>query len=328
MTPLFDAAVPRQSGHVVFHADDLGLSTAVTDGIFRGFSQGLLTSTSVLANAPDAARALANWKQLQAEHAAGELPSAAVRRTLDDPPRRFDLGVHLNLTQGRPLTGAAYPLELLDSAGRFVGPGRLLWRLYHLRRSALANVKEELRRQMRFLFDHGLQPTHVNGHQYVEMMPRIAELIPSLMAEFHIGVTRLAREPRLWNSTIGHDRSLRRYALGLVKRAFAGRFGQRLKRSAIASPQAYFGTVHAGCMNSQLIGVLLRPPLCAKTVEIALHPAEPARPIPHEAADAGWNDPLAAQRPSELALLLSAELPQYLATHGYRLGRLAEVGTI
>ncbi len=45
-------------GRIVFHADDFGMNRAVTDGILRGFQHGLITATSLLANAPDAARAI------------------------------------------------------------------------------------------------------------------------------------------------------------------------------------------------------------------------------------------------------------------------------
>ena len=59
-------------------------------------------------------------KSLEADRAEARLPSMAVRRRLGDPDCPFDLGVHLNLTQGRPLTDR-YPPELLDAAGRFPG---------------------------------------------------------------------------------------------------------------------------------------------------------------------------------------------------------------
>ena len=111
---------------IVFHADDSGLSPAVTEGVLRGFRHGLLTSSSLLSNAPDAAGALVMWKRLEAERQAGELPSLAKRRRLGDPDRAFDLGVHLNLTQGRPLTANRYPSELLDAHGRFPGVSALL----------------------------------------------------------------------------------------------------------------------------------------------------------------------------------------------------------
>ena len=58
---------------VVMHADDLGMSRAVSEGILRGFSHGLLTSTSLLANAPDAARAMTQWTELARAGQAGEL---------------------------------------------------------------------------------------------------------------------------------------------------------------------------------------------------------------------------------------------------------------
>ena len=109
------------SSCLALHADDFGMNRAVSDGILHGFRHGLLTSTSLLANAPDAARALSHWKELLADQAAGRLPSAEVRRRLGDPDCPFDLGVHLNLTQGRPLGGDRYPAELLDPQGRFPG---------------------------------------------------------------------------------------------------------------------------------------------------------------------------------------------------------------
>ena len=42
----------RVSGTIILHADDFGMNPAVTAGIVRGFEHGLLTSTSLLTNAP------------------------------------------------------------------------------------------------------------------------------------------------------------------------------------------------------------------------------------------------------------------------------------
>ena len=106
------------------------MNRAVSEGILRGFRQGLLTSTSLLANAPDAGSgACSSGKSWRTSVPAGRLPSAAARRRLGDPDCPFDLGVHLNLTQGRPLTGSRYPAELLDPHGRFPGVFALFARL-------------------------------------------------------------------------------------------------------------------------------------------------------------------------------------------------------
>src|SRR5215469_14944413 len=81
---------------VVLHADDFGMNAAVTDGILRGFDEGMLTATSLLSNAPDAARALGCWRHLEVRRRDGGLQSAVRRNRLDDPAQPFNLGVHLN----------------------------------------------------------------------------------------------------------------------------------------------------------------------------------------------------------------------------------------
>ena len=91
-------------GRLILHADDFGLNRATTEGVLRGFRHGVLTSSAVIANAPAASEALAAWKHLLAEWHEQSWPSAAVRRMLGDPRLPPDLGVHLNLTQGRPLS--------------------------------------------------------------------------------------------------------------------------------------------------------------------------------------------------------------------------------
>ena len=113
------AAGRSPARRIALHADDLGMNPAVTAGIFQGFEQGLLTSTSLLSNAPDAARALDGWRQLESRREQGSLGSRARRERLHDPAQPFDLGIHLNLTQGRPLTGPRYPAELLDCRQSF-----------------------------------------------------------------------------------------------------------------------------------------------------------------------------------------------------------------
>ena len=32
-----------------------------------------------------------------------------------------------------------------------------------------------------WIIDHGVRPTHLNGHQYMELVPGVAELIPELL---------------------------------------------------------------------------------------------------------------------------------------------------
>ena len=195
-------AIPAKAGttsaverRIVLHADDFGMNADVTDGILRGFDEGLLTSTSLLINAPDAARALDCWRQLESRRREGGLQSAARRRSLDDPSQPFDLGVHLNLTQGRPLIGARFPAELLDCNGHFPGVFGLFRRLRRARPAALGRIEEELACQVQFMIDRGHQPSHINGHQYIELLPPVGRSVEMLLERFHIPIVRVAREP-------------------------------------------------------------------------------------------------------------------------------------
>jgi chitin disaccharide deacetylase len=314
-------ANPIASPQLILHADDLGMNRAVTEGILRGFREGLFTSTSLLANAPDADRALQQWKELLAEHAAGRLASTAARASLHDPPQPFDLGVHLNLTQGRPLSGHRYPSELLDSAGCFPGVFGLFSRLRRHGQRFLAAIRSELEQQVQLVRDHGPRPTHLNGHQYIEMMPSIASVVSDLLHQFEIKTVRVARERGLWRSTVLRGQLLR-WPLACVKRAFADRFRAKMDGLGIHHPDAFFGTAHAGGIDLGLMRCFLAIARPDRLVEIGLHPAEAAgMESPEKPAD-GWHDPLAVSRPEELRMIVSAELSALLDAAGRRLGRL------
>ena len=311
---------------VILHADDFGMNRAVSNGIVHGFRHGLLTSTSLLANAPDAARALSQWKALLAEQAAGRLPSADVRRRLGDPACPFDLGIHLNLTQGRPLGGDRYPVELLDAEGRFPSVFSLFARLLRSRGKFREAIGAEWQRQIQFLCDRGLQPTHLNGHQYVEMLPATANIVPELMERFGIKAVRVAWEPALLRNTALHGFGVTKWPLAQVKRMCAARFRTLVDARRIAHPDAFFGTAHAAHVDLKRLRLFLASGRNYRLVEVGLHPGQSPEETSPEDRSNGWLDPLALYRPAELRMLVSEELPRCLESSGWRLGRLQVAG--
>jgi predicted glycoside hydrolase/deacetylase ChbG (UPF0249 family) len=297
------------------------MNRAVTEGIVRAFRHGLLTSTSLLANAPDAARALACWPELLRQQQAGELPSAPLRRRLGDPERPFDLGIHLNLTQGRPLSAGSYPAELLDRRGCFPGIFPLLRRLCGGVCRFRAAIVDELCSQVRFLLDHGLRPTHLNGHQYMEIIPAVSALIPALLEKFGIRLVRVAAEPSLGPLICGRGLGIKGTVLAAGQQFCAGRFRRRMARLAIAYPDAYYGAGLAGRVDLARLRAFLRRRY--GLAEICLHPAEAAREETENPVEE-WHDPLALLRPQELEMLVSAELAAELTAREVKLGRLSD----
>jgi chitin disaccharide deacetylase len=319
----------RAACRLVLHADDFGLNADVTRGIIGGFSAGLLTSTALMANAPSARLAIDLWQRLEHSRQAGTLPSLDRRRWLADPDCPFDLGVHLNLTQGRPLTGT-FPTRLLDERGMFLPPGRLYPRLLRHGRSYAAAIETELAAQVGFVESSGLRVSHLNGHQYVEMMPVIADIVPRLARRLAIGYVRAAIEPRHWLTSLRAraDRGrhlpgvrLTAWSLSFVKQLHARRLAANLAAAGVARPDAFFGASHAGRVDLRLVNHYLRAAGNAALIEIALHPG--VAPAIEGSADGPWRDPLARLRPGELELLRSEPLAASLMAWGAKLARLA-----
>jgi predicted glycoside hydrolase/deacetylase ChbG (UPF0249 family) len=312
---------------VVLHADDFGMNRSVTDGIIDGFTHGLLTSTSLLANAPDAERALRVWRTLEPRRTAGRLPSLEARGRLNEPPAAFELGIHLNLTQGRPLTGK-YPLQLLNESGCFCGIGTLFRQLHRSRRSFERALRAELAAQVEFLLDHGFQPTHLNGHQYIELLPGLRDAVRDLVARHRIPSLRVAHEDGLFRTTMLSGLQTGNWFLAHVKRFYAGSLLRDARSWEVSFPDAFFGTSHAGRIDLHLVRRFLRCGGGRRLIEIGLHPATIAVDDDAKAvADPGWDDPLAGNRPKELQMLMSPLLVELLISRRVSLGRLAASAT-
>jgi predicted glycoside hydrolase/deacetylase ChbG (UPF0249 family) len=306
---------------LLLHADDLGFNEAVTHGIIEGFANGLLTSTSILANAPAAKLAIDEWRRLEQLRRSGKLPSALIRHRLEDPEAPFDLGVHLNLTQGRPLIGERFPDDLLDSQGRFLSPCGLFLKLLFGGRRRQKAIDEELSAQVAWLLDHDMRPTHLNGHQYIEMMPVVSHLLPALAQRFCVASVRAACEPGHLRSSLRPDMRPINCALSMVKHRYAVRFGQALHDAGIVHSDAFFGTSHAGRIDLTLVRRFLWLARPYKVSEIAFHPGQPPTSTERAVSSDGWHDPLSAMRAGELQLLCSPQFAELLVQANISLTR-------
>jgi predicted glycoside hydrolase/deacetylase ChbG (UPF0249 family) len=132
---------------LVVTADDFGLSPGVVEGIVEAHEIGIVTSTSLMVNAPAAEAA---FEEAQRH------PALAV-------------GLHWVLTFGRPV-GPPEPLSrLLDEDGSFRKKGSGAHEI-----ARPDEVREELRAQLRaFEKAVGRPPTHIDGHHHVHRHPGI-----------------------------------------------------------------------------------------------------------------------------------------------------------
>ena len=306
---------------LVLHADDFGMSRAISDGIIKGFRDGVLTSTSLLANGPDVHRAAGEWRRLESDRQIGSLPSLQKRRPLADANAPFDLGVHLNLTQGVPLR-SDYPDELRDDGGRFVGIGVLTARVLLSPARYVPFIRAELRDQISRVRDLGCRPTHVNGHQYIEMLAPVRQALNPLLPLFGIDIVRRPREPGVLFGRSG-VRGPISWMIAFLKQSFSSTMQRDLEARRFRFTESYFGTMLAGRVTLTHVERFIHRSRPTSVIEIGLHPAlsvaGPAR------WDDPWFDPLHAGRPTELAWLVSDHVVDLLVKHGCHLTRLSSL---
>jgi chitin disaccharide deacetylase len=183
---------------VIVNADDFGLSPCENAVILGAFQAGLISSATAMANMPafDAACVMAQHPLLKGR-----------------------IGLHFNLTYGRPLSqGILVRPTFCDPQGEFDLnlPRHSFW-LNRLDREA---VMDELEAQWQRCLNNGMRPSHIDSHQHVHNIWPIGEIVARFAARQGVAV-RLARN-------LGQN-------LSLPKRVFKGLLNRRLQTLAGAT---------------------------------------------------------------------------------------------
>lgn len=140
---------------LIVNADDFGFTRGVNEGIVRGHGQGIVTATTLMAYGP------------AFEHAV-ELAQA-------NPS--LDVGVHLVLwPDGRSLPRR---LPAFLARGLFASP---------------VAVEAEFCRQVEKVLTAGLQPSHLDTHKHVHLLPQVMRAVARVAIRFKI---RWVRRPLL-----------------------------------------------------------------------------------------------------------------------------------
>ena len=108
---------------------------------------------------------------------------------------RLRVGLHLTLTDSKPVLPASAVPDLVDARGRFRA---------HMARSGAAmfflpHVKRQMRAEVRAQFEAfratGLKLDHVNAHKHFHLHPSILRAILELAEEFGVRAVRAPFEP-------------------------------------------------------------------------------------------------------------------------------------
>jgi chitin disaccharide deacetylase len=286
---LLDCRVRR----LIINADDFGLTQGVNRAILEAHCNGVVTSSTLMAN--------------------GQAFNDAIERVKS--ASRLSVGCHVVLVDGLPVLGRRHASTLSD---KNAGDGRFRENLSGMALRTLVGsidpdeIEAEVTAQIRKLQAAGVVVSHLDTHKHTHIFLRV--LRPLLRAARACGVLAvrnpfgpvrfsiLAKYPRLW----------KRCGQVAVLNRLGGSFRKSVADAGVLTTDGTVGVVGTGAMDLNLFEVIIDS-LPEGTWEFVCHP--------------GYNDAeldnirtrLRESRAEELRLLTSPEAREILARSGVQL---------
>ncbi len=157
---------------LMIHADDFGMSEKINAGIIEAHKNGIVTSTSIMAN--------------------GKAFKNAVEIAKNNPS--LDLGIHLTLIEEEPILPPGEIKTLLNSEMKFFQDSTMFTKQYISRKIDFNEVKKELEKQICMVLDQGLKITHFDSHNHMHMLPKILKKTIELAKKYNIPAIRFPKE--------------------------------------------------------------------------------------------------------------------------------------
>lgn len=159
---------------LIVNADDFGKSEEINRAICEAFDKGFINSTTLMVNMPGAGAAY----DLARENGFAD-----------------KVGIHLNITEGMPLTEAIRSNPLVcapDGSFNAAFYHSTKYRLY-MDGLAINQIKDELDAQIGLFLDMGFKTLHIDSHHHVHTNYPVYRALRSLAAKYDYEYIRLSR---------------------------------------------------------------------------------------------------------------------------------------
>jgi predicted glycoside hydrolase/deacetylase ChbG (UPF0249 family) len=185
---------PARKVNIIISGDDLGMCDAVNESIYQLIKEGCVTSASLMVNAPSA--------------------EAAIAQSSEYP--RCSFGVHLNVTEFRPLTTNPALQAIMDGEGRFAG--QEVVRGAAMTSSLRKAIADEWIAQIETARALGLRVCHLDSHHSIHTLPALFFTLKDVQKRSHLRKVRstqnlysgsgpgriLLAKKRMWNLALKH----------------------------------------------------------------------------------------------------------------------------
>lgn len=187
--------------YLITNSDDFGMNESITNAIIETHIKGIMTSTTLMVNMPGFEYAV---------NKAIEIPTLGV-------------GIHFNLTEGKPVSSPSLIPHLLDENG--------LFKTNAIQRKNLLSGREihkqayiELKAQLEKMIDCGINPTHFDSHHHITGVPAAFKASMEVAKSFKIDKARITNINFHYTSN------------------YNGRFLLKFKREILNTPKALVHT--------------------------------------------------------------------------------------
>ncbi|MDY3957815.1 MAG: ChbG/HpnK family deacetylase [Allisonella histaminiformans] len=237
---------------LIINADDFGIHPAVNEAVHKAATEGILTSTSLMAG--------------------GDAFDEAVEMARSMPS--LGIGIHLTLVGGiKPVLPPSEVPSLTWDNGVFCHDyGKLIVRDLEGKIS-LSEVYAEWDAQIQKIMNTGLPVTHMDGHQHMHMWPHFYPIARDLAKKYHISCMRVPDEDVLFGMKDGHIiRWAAKNGLSLLSRMHR----PDLKKNHIRTNDHFFGMLYGGHLSPERFAKFILQTKPGIT-EIMCHPSADTR---------------------------------------------------
>jgi hopanoid biosynthesis associated protein HpnK len=221
---------------LIVNADDFGFTAGVNRAIVEAHTRGIVTSSTLMANARAFADAIVSAKTVP----------------------RLSVGCHIVLIDGEPILDAK---QIPSIASACSGRVRFRQGLKSFATRALAGrldageIESEATAQIRKLQAAGVNVSHVDTHKHTHLFPSV--LRPLLRAARACGVRAIRnpfgpRQPLRSSELLKRPGLWTRYAEVRILRMLAARFRDAANRAGLITPDGTLGIVVTGALDENL----------------------------------------------------------------------------
>lgn len=198
---------------LITNSDDFGLTDSITDAIIETHLNGIMTSTTMMANMKGFENAAKKAKEI----------------------KTLGIGIHFNLTEGKPISNPESIPLLLDENGYFK-KNKIQRKNFLFGYEKKNQIEIELTAQLIKLLDHGITPTHFDSHHHITGTPCGFKASMAVAEKFEIKKARITNIDYRYTEKISIGKNFKHKILNLKTSLIHAKNKRDLRKQGFKTP--------------------------------------------------------------------------------------------